>query len=485
MAGASANRILGAIEHLKLGDRDSAASLLGEEVRLGAATGERWRNVQRLAAQIGEIDISLEAARRLAATEPVTLERLLAYFGELSAAGRSVLARDEVLRLPEQVRRQPSVLHFLGTVAGELGNFAEAEEYYRRAIAVTPNVPQTWFALAMIKTFAPGDPDLQRMLDLRSRLGSVDKAIEARFLYGLAKAFHDCGDYDRAFALYCEGADLRRAEEGYDPVALEAFADGLLRDFDHEAAQRLLTSKAGDQGVLFVNGLPRSGTTLVEQILVSHSQVKDGAETNLLRAALIPTVDYTFQGALRYQQQSQASDAWGKVARAYRAMLAARFRTDGLVVDKTLCQSHLMGLLLHTLPEAKVVWLRRNPEDAALSCFRSFFTSQLPWTWSLKDIGHFFRIEDGLHAHWTRNFPGRILTVPYEELVRYPQTWISRIADHMGLVLEAQMLEPHRIKRSVRTASVQQVRSPITTARVGTAEAYAKHMTPFSEAYLG
>jgi hypothetical protein len=323
------------------------------------------------------------------------------------------------------------------------------------------------------------------MIELRPRFRGIENSIEARFLYGLAKAFHDCGDFDRAFAVYSEGAALRRAEETYDAEAHEAFAEQLLHDFDREAADRLVPSQSGDQRVIFVNGLPRSGTTLVEQILASHSQVEDGSEVNLLRAALIPTVDRSYRGALAYQERTNDPDPWGKLARDYRAMLTARFQTDGLVVDKTLGQSRLMGLLLHMLPEAKVIWLRRDPEDAALSCFRSFFTSQLPWTWSLEDIGGFFRTEDKLYAHWTRNFPERILTVPYEAFVREPAEWIPRIIAYAGLEMEPQVLEFHRTKRSVRTASVQQVRNPISTARIGAAEAYGKHMGPFREAYRG
>jgi hypothetical protein len=483
MPDPSTNRILGAIDRLKAGERAAAATLLREELRLGAPSGERWRSVQRLAAQIGEIETSIEAARRYAQTIPVTLERALVYFGELVAAGRSEQAREEVMRLPESARGHPSLLHFLGVAAGELGDFVTAEDYYRRAIAVTPDVPQTWFALAMIKTFAPGDPDLARMLELRPRVRGVDPAIEARFLYGLAKAFHDCGDYERAFALYSEGAALRKAEEPYDPEATEQFAAELIAGFDRASVERLTPSQAGDQRVIFVNGLPRSGTTLVEQILASHSRVEGGSEVNLLAPALIPTVDYTIAGALRFQQRQGGSDPWGGLAREYRAMLDARFRTSGLVIDKTLVQSHLMGLLLHTLPDAKVIWLRRNPEDAALSCFRSFFTSQLPWTWSLADIGHFFRVEDRLYAHWTKQWPERLLTVPYEELVRDPAEWIPRILAYAGLEMEPQVLEFHRTRRSVRTASVQQVRNPISTTRIGAAEAYDRHMDTFREAY--
>jgi hypothetical protein len=129
--------------------------------------------------------------------------------------------------------------------------------------------------------------------------------------------------------------------------------------------------------------------------------------------------------------------------------------------------------------------MRRDPEDTALSCFRTYFTSGVPWSWSLEDIGFFFRLEDQLHAHWSALFPDRILTIDYQELVADPAMWIPRIAEHCGLDVEPALFESHRTKREVTTASVQQVRSPITTARVGLSASYGAHMEPFRRAYLG
>ena len=209
---AQRSRILDAIEALKQYDRSRAVELLREELRQGPPSGERWRSVSRLAAQIGEIDIAIEAARRYSRTEPPSLERLLHYWSELSQYDRTDKAREELGRLSPPLRRQPNVLHLLGTLAGQEGDFAEAERLYREALALNPGQPQTWFALAMIKTFAPGDPDVSAMEALRPATERVEPSIRARFLYGLAKAWHDCGEHDRAFALYSEGAALRRAE---------------------------------------------------------------------------------------------------------------------------------------------------------------------------------------------------------------------------------------------------------------------------------
>ncbi len=481
-----ASRILAAIECLKAGERRRAQQLLADELGDGPPTGERWRSISRLASEIGEIDMAIEASRRHSLTEPISLERMLGHWGVLAALGRTEEALQAAARAPASVAEQPSLLHFRGTVAGQLGDFAGAEAFYRRALAQTPYIPQTWFALAMIKKFTPGDPDLGAMEALLPAFAQSDNELRARFLYGLGKAHHDCGAFDRAFDYYAQGAALRKEAEQFDADALEDFAGRLVRDFTPDAMSRLVPSQATDNRVIFVNGLPRSGTTLVEQILASHSRVGDGGEVNLLKPALIPTVDRTWTGAIAYQEGSASADPWGDIARDYQRMIGMRFHdAEGLIVDKTLTQSHMMGLLLHTLPQAKVLWLRRNPQDVALSCFRSFFTSAIPWSWSFADIGRFFRIEDRLYEHWAAKFPERILTVPYEELVQDPGTWIPRILAYVGLEMEPQVLAFHETKRSVRTASVQQVRAPISTDRIGLSAPYAKYMAPFEDAYRG
>lgn len=477
------NRILDAIEALKRGERQNAIRLLQHEFAVGPPSGERWASIAKLASNMGEIELALDAWRRFADTEPIDLARKLSYWGELANLGRTNLARAALDALDERQRLHPAILHFSGSLAGQEGDFVAAERHYREALAGTPNLPQTWFALAMIKQFSVDDPDLAMMERLLPVMRKAAPEVRARFLYGLAKARQDCGDHALAFALYDEGAALRRADERFDLVRFKAFARATIRDFTADNFANLKPSAAREQKVIFVTGLPRSGTTLVEQILASHSQVVDGAEVNLFRAALSPTVDFTLNGAQAYERRGASEDPWGDVARDFRAMLDQRFRTKGIVVDKTLCQSHFMGLIMHALPDAKVVWMRRNPEDAAFSCFRSFFSSPLPWTWSLSDIGSFFRIEDQLFEHFRRQFPDRILPVQYEELAKSPDKWITRILAHAGLAMEERVLDFHKTRRSVRTASVQQVRSPISTGRIGLSRDYARFLEPFRRAY--
>lgn len=482
--GSPNSRVIQAISALNAGDRNAALSLLKAELQLGPQAGERWRSVSKLAFDIGAIDIGLEASRRFADTGPISLERALHYWGELANYGRTDIAKAAVARLPEATRRSPTIAHFCGTIAGQEGDFVAAEGYFREALAATPDVPQTWFALAMIKTFTPGDTDLAAMEKLRAKFSNGPPSIYARFLFALAKARNDIGDIDGAFALYAQGAELRQKEAPYKRAIIESFATRLCQDFTVESFAKLTPSGHKENKAIFVNGLPRSGTTLVEQILASHSQVVDGAEINLFRAALIPTLDYSFAGAVDYERRAgTGNDPWGTIARSYHEMLAFRFQTTGMVVDKTLSQSHFMGLIMHALPSAKVIWMRRKPEDTALSCYRSFFSSAIPWSWSLTDMAHYFRVEDRLYEHWSALFPDRILTVPYEELVREPKIWIPKILSHANLDEEPQVYAFHETKRSVRTASVQQVRGPISAARVDSAKTYERHLAPFLNAY--
>ena len=475
--------VLQAIEALKSGERRRAAALLRQELQRGPASTDRWRSVSRLAAQIGEIEIAIDASERAAVSD--SAERLLPHCGVLATYGRADEAVALLSRLRHDERERPSVLHFLGVVAAERGEFDEAEDHYRRALGKTPTALPTWFALAMIKTFTSDDPDLEAMQDLARDLRSASPEARARFLYALGKAYDDCGDPEKAFDCFSEGAAIRKGLEPFSPQARSALADRIIEEFTHENLRSLRPSGAGEQRSLFVTGLPRTGTTLVEQIVTSHSQVADGAETNLLRPALIPTLDYSLDGALAYQAREDGNaDPWGDIGRDYLRFIDMRFRAPGLVVDKTTLLSTYMGLLLHTLPEARVVWLRRDPEDAALSCFRTYFTSAVPWSWSFEDIATQMRAEDRLFEHWRSLAPDRILVVPYEDLARDTPRWTRSILTHFGLQPETDVDTFHEQARSVQTASVRQVRSPVSTQRIGTARRYDRHLERFRAAYF-
>ncbi len=282
-------------------------------------------------------------------------------------AGRDEAAA-ELQRLPPAARSHQTVQHFFGTMAAQRGAFAEAEAHFRQALEGSQPMPHSWLALSTIKSFAPNDPDIAEMERKRQRMTASGGDMAARFHYALGKAWHDAGEYDRAFASYAAGAELRRDAAAYDATAMAARVERTIAQTPREALDRLVPSGERQARTIVVNGLPRSGTTLVEQILTSHSRVADGGETTLFHAALLPTADASLAGALAYQDRG-GTDPWGRLARNYHRMTAARFRTDLLTVDKTLLQSLHMGLLCTRSPiprSSGCGGIRRTPRSPAI-----------------------------------------------------------------------------------------------------------------------
>lgn len=473
-----------AIAALRALNRREAVALVRRYMDEHREPSERWRSVSQLCGKIGEIDLAVEAARRYAAIRPRTLERVLHYCSELATRGRFRECLREIGTLPAELEDNTAILHLRATLALQLGDFATAEPLTRRTIDQSPLTGQNWLQLSIMKKFRPGDPDLARMESLRSQMASTPDVSQATFFYALGKAYHDAGDSERAIRAYEEGAAIKRRLEPYDAAARDAYTKKLISGFSAESLGALTPSQCASERAIFVTGLPRSGTTLVEQILTSHSAVADGAELGLFQAALLPAGDFQIEGARAYEKRSPDVDPWGAIAEDYLGMLAQRFGPEGRIVDKTLNHSRMMGLLLHALPKAKVIWVRRDPADAAISAYRNFFASQVPWSYSFADMARYFRNDDELHEHWSRLFPEQILTVRYEDLVTSPDAEIGRILDHAGLTREEAPFRPHEQgPRTVLTASVAQVRAPISAGQIGAAKRYEPFMREFHEVY--
>ena len=271
--------VLQAIEALKRGDRRGGAALLQQDLRQGSPSPDRCRTISRLAAEIGEIDMAIEASRR--SLSPPTLDKLLAHWALLATYGRADEAMAEIGRLDPTLRDHPAVLHFRGTIASEEGRFGEAKSLLRRAVVGSPNPIASWFALAMIKTFTADDPDLAAMQRLSEQSSTAPPDVQARLLYALGKAWDDCGEPERAFRHYERGAALRKPAHRYDADSRSCCRGADNWRLHRKVAPAVVPLAGAGSRSLFVTGLPRSGTTLVQQILGAHARVGGGEETNL------------------------------------------------------------------------------------------------------------------------------------------------------------------------------------------------------------
>jgi tetratricopeptide (TPR) repeat protein len=484
MPVSAADPLSQAVRRFEARDRARAAAIIIELAKEDAPLGDRWSQVAQLAATLGEVSAARAAMRRYVAGDPYDIERRLAYGAMLAQLGHvagAVKATEAFL--PNAPRADARLHHLLGACLAQLGRVEEAERHLRTAIAGTewPELAgAAWLALADIKTFDRSDPDVTAMEALAGQWGPE---TPSSLLYALGKAYNDQGDVDRAFESWTRGAEKVRRQRPYSDAASKRFVDEVVAGFTREDLAKLPPSAVDSERPIFVLGLPRSGTTLVEQILASHADVVDGAELNLFRTATMELGGYAPSDVTRMAFRPDGAEVWTRFGEAYLHLLDERFGTTGRIVDKTLNHTRFVGLIHHILPKARFVWLRRDPGDVALSCFRSHFASGLDWTWSLEDIGRHMIEEDRLHAHWSALYPEAILTVAYEDLVSDPKTWISRILEHCRLPFQDNLRDFHLTERAVTTSSANQVRQPISTRAIGQWKRYEAHLASFFEAY--
>jgi tetratricopeptide (TPR) repeat protein len=480
-------RIEAALTATRAGDRDAAAALLRHLVEDNPPLGASWGPVSRLALTLGETGTAIAAARRLAESNARDWMARLNHGALLVQHGQGVAARDVGLAVVGDHPGQPAAWHFLGSCRATLGEGEAAIADFRRAIETSPDpfaAAPSWLALAESRTFASADDaDLTAMTALLARWpqGAAPEG-KAALLYAVGKARDDLGLTDAAFAAYAEGAALVATARPDDRAAAAALVEAVLSGTSAGSLAGLPVG-VDSRRPIFVLGLPRSGTTLVEQILASHSQVADGGELNLFRAAALPIGGFTPAAIAAFA--AARPDGFAAIGRAYLHMLEERFGPEGRVVDKTLNHSRFLGLIHRVLPQARFVWLRREPGAVAWSAFRTWFARGVNWSWSLDRIGHYVRDEDRLHAHWTAVMGDAILTVPYEDLVRDPAPWIARILDHVDLPYEPGLEAFHRTDRAVTTASFDQVRQPVYTTSSDAWRRYAPLLEPFFRTYSG
>lgn len=451
---------------------DAVRQLVTRRVPMGA----QWQQIAYMAADQGELSLSRQAmALYVDASGGNPMARyqqagLLAQTGALRAAYALLES------LPQNVPDMAVNAYSRGAAAVFIGQLDEARELLERATKLRPELGQAWLPLSTLVNFAQEPALAERIVAVERVMRKAPSAAQAPYYYALGKAYADLGEHARAFAAFAEGARLKKAERPYDRQGDRAAAAEALRGYDAENLASLAKQQSEPTArSIFVSGLPRSGTTLVEQILTNHSEVSDGAEINRLRMLSRDVGGPSFQAVDRYV----ASRGAAPPARLWLHWMNERFPAPGRIVDKSMETSRYLGLAAALLPDAPIVWLKRDPLDCAWSCFRTHFLAGVEWSYDLEDIAFHFRLEEQLLGQWQQILGDRLLVVPYEALAGDPASWTRRLLSHCGLAEEPQVFEPHRNQRAVTTSSVMQVRKPINRKAIGSAEPYREFLAPF------
>jgi len=372
----------------------------------------------------------------------------------------------------------------LGTALRMLGRLTQSRSVLEKGLEVSPARADLHRALAEIKRFVPGDRQLALMEELASAPASLAPPQRVQLHFALAKAYADIDRPERAFEHLIEGNSLKRREVAFD----EAETHEGLRRIEAAFTPELLRQKQGrghpSPVPVFVFGMPRSGTTLVEQIIASHP-CAFGADERMDLSRLVGTLagadgTPTFPTMIH----SVTAPQLHALGTAYLAGIRAAAPDVERIVDKMPANFLFAGLIHLALPNAKLIHVRRDPLDTCVSCYARLFAGpHLPYTYDLGELGRYYRGYERLMTHWRRVLPqGVMLEVEYEELIADIAPQARRILAHCGLAWDERCLAFHETQRPVRSASAAQVRQPLYRSAVGRARPYMRMLGPLLEA---
>ena len=359
---------------------------------------------------------------------------------------------------------QPKMWMSYGHALKTAGHTERAIAAYRRAAEVEPGFGDAWWSLANLKTFRFEDAEIATM---QAQLARTDLPDPERhhFEFALGKALEDRADYEHSFAHYLEGNRLRRKTVAYDARENHQRVQRAKRILDADFFRQREGFGAAAADPIFVLGLPRAGSTLIEQILASHSQVEGTMELSdiialsrgLRRMAESPRTD----GYLEVLAEQKADELRALGERYLEATRIQRKTDAPFFIDKMPNNFQHIGLIQLALPNAKIVDARRHPLACCLSAFKQHFARGQNFSYDLGDLGAYYRDYVELMAHYDAVLPGRIHRVFYESMVDDTESEVRRLLDYCGLPFEEGCLRFYENERAVRTASSEQVRQPI------------------------
>jgi len=431
-----------------------------------------------------KFEVALEQAKRLydgAPDNPLFKSHYAIESMQTGAYDRALLLFDEIL---SEQPGDPAVLTSRGHALKTMGRHDAAVASYREALARKPDHGDAWYGLANLKTFTflADETSAMEREEARGNLALTDRI---HLCFALGKAHEDAGRYDQAFACYERGNSLKCAQTRYTPEHMEEEFAAQKRHCTKALLEGRLNGGHNAPDPIFIVGLPRAGSTLLEQILASHSQV-DGT----LELPNILSLAHRLRGRNKLNDRDRYPRILGKMGPEDREKLGAEYiettrihrASAPFFTDKMPNNFRHVGLIKMILPNAKIIDARREPMACCFSGFKQLFAEGQEFTYGLDEIGRYYRGYVDLMRHWDDVLPGEILRVQYEDVVADLETQVRRILDFCGLPFEAGCVEFHKTDRAVRTASSEQVRQPINAAGLEQWRHFEAHLDPLKAA---
>jgi len=456
---------------LYLGRYEEGERYFREAMAVNPDFSDSYSNLGNLSRQKGYLGESETLLRRALKLRPNNLDARINLGLTLVVLGRTRDARACFSKALKTAPRNPHALFGMGQIALVEGRFDEAETTYRRVAELSPKMTDAWAAVPSARKMTNADGEWLKSAEEMAKQ-AIHPWEEARLRFAMGKYWDDVHDFAQAFQNFKRGNDLlKTVAEDYDREERSRLIDESIRVYSRDDISKIGAAGSSSAKPVFVVGMPRSGTSLAEQIIASHPAAFGAGE-----------LDFWATLSAKHREQAQRpldEAARSKVAEEYLRILEGFSGSASRIIDKAPVNSDSLGLIYSVFPNARVIYMQRDPIDTCLSCyFQQFFTG-MNFAFDLSDLVHYYREHQRIMAHWRAVLPpGFILDVPYEALVADHETWSRKMLDFIGLEWDPRVLEFQTNKRQVTTASAWQVRQTIYASSVARWHNYEKFIGP-------
>jgi len=458
-----ANSVLSDIRNKQ---RQNAAKKITQLVEEKANLQEKWGAITRLALSIGEISLAIKSAKNYLCLADDDPKRIIQVAGILAEAGR-VQEAIELVESNSDVLSDITKSHFLGTAYSQTGQLTEAQKHLALSIEKNPHIGISWLTLAAIHQFKKNDKTLHKLKELEPDFkGGDDIQNHIPYWFALGKALLDIGNKSEALTKFSIGNQLMAKKTPFNGVAYTRYIDSIISTQNKQYFEKISPLQNSKESPIFIVGLPRSGTTLLQQVLSAHSEISMGGESNCFSLALAG-VGLLGDPKLVNQDKKTIKSLLEKASVEYLHLISEKYGESNFYVDKTLNLNHQIGIIKLCFPNAKIIKIHRNAKDNAWSCYRTFFNQGLLWSYNIDDMAVYFEQENKLFKHWKNTFKDGIYELSYEQLVTDSENTLKLLMSFLNLTFEPAMLKFYMNKSIVQTASVGQVRSSFNDKSIG------------------
>jgi tetratricopeptide (TPR) repeat protein len=464
------------------GDLDDAEHLLRQALESAPDHVPVMFELGRVLKEMDRPEDAIEVYRELLAQQPDNPKAHYRLAGVLAPAAMTEESAVAYRRCLELAPKHAAAWLGLGHMLKTLGQQEAGIAAYQHCLALEADSGEAYYSLANLKTYRFSEVEIKEM-KRQVESEEVRESSEVNFLFALAKAYEDRQDFQQAWHYYDQGNTKQRMLVSYDPVQTETVNDELISFFDAEFFKATQGMGNPDPAPIFVLGLPRSGSTLVEQIIASHSQVEGTSELPYI-GRLSKSLNRNRADGMKYPRLLSELEPrhFRNLGESY-LLMAARYRMEGTprFIDKMPNNFPSIGFIHSILPNAKIIDARRHPMDACLGNLRQLYAKGQTFSYDQCDIGEYYLQYQRMMDHWDQVLPGRVLRVHYEDTVGDLESQVRRILDYLELPWEDNCLNYHDTQRAVRTASSEQVRQPIYTSGVDFWRNYQPYLEELQE----